>query len=78
MIGEEYYDKMYQQPNLDGWTRVKNYYPMGTKIEREFKKNGIGLTTVVVDFNLETKIYALKLEDENADTEKETIIQNKR
>ena len=69
---------MYPKPNSDVWIRVKNYYPMGTKIERELKNNGIGLTAVVVDFNLETKLYALKLEEENADTEKETIMQNKR
>ena len=44
---------------------------MGTKNEREFKKNWIVLTAVVVDFNLETKLYTLKWEKENTDTEKE-------
>ena len=44
---------------------------MGTKIKREFKKNRIVLTAVVVDFDLDTKLYALKWEEEKADTEKE-------
>ena len=44
---------------------------MGTNIEREFKKNGIVLTAVVVDFNMETQLYTLKWEEENTDTEKE-------
>ena len=44
---------------------------MGTKIKREFKKNGIVLTAVVVGFNLETKLYTLEWEEENEDTEKE-------
>ena len=50
---------------------MKNYYPIGTKIEREFKKNGRVLTAVVVAFNLETKLYTLEWEENNADTEKE-------
>ena len=50
---------------------MKNYYPIGTKMEKEFKKNGKVLTVVVINFNLETKLYALKWEEENADTEKE-------
>ena len=62
---------MCPKPDLDVWIRVKNCYPMGTKIEREFKKNGIVLTAVVVDFDLETQLYTLKWEEENADTEKE-------
>ena len=33
------YHKMCPKPNLDVWIQVKNYYPMGTKIEQEFKKN---------------------------------------
>ena len=41
------------------------------KDEREFKKNRIVLTAVVIDFNLETKLYALQWEEENKDTEKE-------
>ena len=49
---------------------MKNYYPIGTKIEQEFKKNGMFLSAVVVDFNLEMKLYKLKWEEENADTEK--------
>ena len=57
---------MCPKPALDVWIQVKN-----TKIEREFKKNGIVLTAVVLDFNLETKLYVLKWEEENADTEKE-------
>lgn len=56
---------MCPKPALDVWIRVKNYYPIGTKIEREFRKNGILLTTAVVNFNLETKLYTLQWEEEN-------------
>ena len=62
---------MCPKPALDVWIRVKNYYPIGTKIEREFKKNGIVLTAVVVGFDLDTTLYTLEWEEENADTEKE-------
>ena len=57
---------------------MKNYYPISTKIKREFKKNGIVFTAVVIDFNLEMKLYALKWEEENTDTENKIIIQDKR
>ena len=69
LIDPIYHDEMCPMPVLDVWIQVKNYYPIGTKIEREFKKNGRVLTTVVVDFDLETKLYALKWEEENTDTE---------
>ena len=71
LIDEKYHDEMCPKPALDVWIRVKNYYPIGTKIEREFKKNGVVLTVVVVDFNLKTKLYKLKWEEENVDTERE-------
>ena len=45
-------------------------YPIGTKIEREFKKNGIIRSAEVVAFNLDTKLYTLEWEEENTDTEK--------
>ena len=48
-----------------------NYYPIGTKIERKFEKNGIVLSAVFVDFNLDTKLYTLEWEEKNKDTEKE-------
>ena len=59
---------MCPKPALDVWIQVKNYYPIGTKIERVFRKNRIVLTTTVVDFNLETKLYTLYWEEENEDT----------
>ena len=71
LIDPIYHDEMCPKPALDVWIRVKNYYPIGTKIEREFRKNGRVLTAVVVAFDLETKLYALKWEEENTDTEKE-------
>ena len=71
LIDEKYHDEMCSKPALDVWIQVKNYHPIGTKIEREFKKNGIVLTAVFIDFNLETKLYALKWEEDNADTEKD-------
>ena len=33
----------------------KKYYPIGTKIEREFKNNGIVKSAEVVEFDLDTK-----------------------
>ena len=71
LIDEKYHNEMCPKPALDVWIRVKNYYPIGTKIEREFRKNGILFTAAVVDFNLETKLYTLQWEEENEDTEKE-------
>ena len=52
LIDDKYHDEMCLKSALDVWIQVKNYYPFGTKIEREFKKNGIVLTVVVIDFNL--------------------------
>ena len=72
LIDSQYHDEMCPKPKLDVWIRVKNYYPLQTKIEREFRKNGIVLSAVVVDFNLDTKLYTLEWEEENADTEKES------
>ena len=77
LMDERYHNKMCPKPALDVWIRVKNYYPIGTKIEREFKKNGVVLTTVVVDFILETKIYVLKWEEEKENTEKENKYRKK-
>ena len=57
---------------------MKNYYPIGTKIEREFRKNERVLTAVVGDFNLETKLYTLQWEEENEYTEKKPIIREER
>ena len=71
LIDPIYHDEMCPKPDLDVWIRVKNYYPIGTKIEREFRKNGKVLTAVVVAFDLETKLYTLEWEENNADTEKE-------
>ena len=61
---------MCPEPKLDVWIQVKNYYPMGTKIERELKKKSIVLTAVIVGFNLDTKLYTLDWEEENSDTKK--------
>ena len=49
-----------------------------TKIERKFKKNGRVLTAVVVGFDLDTKLYVLEWEKENADTTTKTIIRVER
>ena len=48
---------------------MENYYPLGTKIEREFNCGSIILTTVVTAFDLETKQYILEWEEKNEDTE---------
>ena len=57
LIDEKYHDETCPKPKLDVWIQEKKYYLMGTKIEREFKKNGIVLTVGVVDFNLESHIH---------------------
>ena len=78
LIDPKYHNKMFPKPKLDIWTLEKNYHSKGTKIEREFKKNGKVLSAIVgvVAFDLYTKLYILKWQKENTDTERKTIIQD--
>ena len=56
MIDEKYHIEICPMPPLEVWIKVTNYYPIGTKIEREFKKyTGYVYDAVVTTFNLETK-----------------------
>ena len=71
LIDEKYHDEMCPMPSIEVWIRVKNYYPIGTKIEKEFRNNGVVLFAVVADFDIDTKRYTLKWEEENNDTRKE-------
>ena len=70
LIDEKCHEEMCPKPALDVWIWVKNYYPIGTKIEREFKKNGIVRSAEVIDFDSDTTLYMLKWEEKNKDTEK--------
>ena len=46
---------MCPMPPLEVWIKVKNYYPIGTKIEREFNKDtGYIYDAIVTAFDLET------------------------
>ena len=46
--------------------KVRNYYPIGTKIEREFPKDvGLIYDATVTNIALETKRYKLKWDDED-------------
>ena len=65
---------MYPMPPLEVWIQVKNYYPLGTKTEREFNCDSIVWSTVVTAFYLEMKHYILKWEENNDDTENKIII----
>ena len=53
-------------PPLEVWIKVKNWYPIGTKIEREFPKDsGVFYDATVTDINIETKRYKLKWDDKD-------------
>ena len=58
-------------PPLEVWIQVKNHYPLGTKIEREFSKDGIFWNAIVTAFDLETKQYILEWEEKNKSIQKE-------
>ena len=63
---------MCPNPPLDVWIKVKNYYPLGTRIEREFLKNkGVIYDATITDIDLKSKQYKLKWDDKNEYTEKE-------
>ena len=49
----KYINEMWLKPLLDVWIQVKHYYPLGTKIEREFY-GGLVFSTIVDDLDLET------------------------
>ena len=58
LIDNEYHKKMCPMPPLDVWIKVKNWYPLGTRIKREFvKDSGIIYDATVTDIDLETKQY---------------------
>ena len=72
LIDKEYHEEMCQMPSLDLWIKVKNWYPLGTRTEREFvKDSGIMYDATVTDIDLETKRYKLKCDDEDEFLEKE-------
>ena len=61
LIDNEYHKEMCPMPPLEVWIKVKNWYPLGTRIEREFvKDSGIIYDATVTDIDLETKQYKLK------------------
>ena len=72
LIDDEYLKELCPMPPLDVLIKVNNYYPLGTRIEREFvKDSGIIYDATVTDIDLETKQYKLKWDDEDEFLEKE-------
>ena len=53
LIDENYNDEMCPMPPMEARIQVENYYPLGTKIEREFNKDCIVWNTFVTAFDLE-------------------------
>ena len=71
LIDNEYHKEMCPIPPLEVWIKVKNYYPIGTIIEREFKKDtGYIYDAIATAFDLERKQYTLEWEEINKHTEK--------
>ena len=73
LIDQEYHEEICPIPPLDVWIKVKNWYPLGTRIgiEREFvKDSGIIYNATVTDIDLQTKQYKLKWDDEDDFLEK--------
>ena len=72
LIDVKYHKEMCPMPPLEVWIKVKNWYPIGTKIEREFvKDSGIIYDATVTDIDIETKQYKLKWYDKDEFLEKE-------
>ena len=72
LIDVEYRKEMYPMPPLEMWIKVKNWYPLGTMIEREFPKDsGLIYDVTVPDINNETKRYILKWDDDDEFLKKE-------
>ena len=73
LIDNKYHKEMCLMPPLEVWIKVKNWYPIGTMIKREFVKNSgvIYDATVTDDIDIETKRYKLKWDDEDEFLEKE-------
>ena len=72
LIDVEYHKEMCPMPPLEVWIKVKNWYPIGTMIKREFVKvSGVIYDATVTDIDIETKRYKLKWDDEDEFLEKE-------
>ena len=51
---------------------------IGTKTEREFRKNSIVRSAEIVGFDLDTKLYTLEWEEQNEIHKRKTIIWDER
>ena len=73
LIDDKYHEEMCPMPPLEIWIKVKNWYPIGTKIEREFPKDsGVFYDATVIGINIfKTKRYKLKWDDDDEFLEKE-------
>ena len=72
LIDNKFHVEMCPNPLLDVWINVKKHYPLGTKIEREFKENkSVIYNKTVTAIDLESKQYKLEWDDKNEYTEKE-------
>ena len=66
LIDNKYHKEICPISPLEVWIKVKNYYPIGTKIEREFPQDsGLIYDAIVTDIDLEKKRYKLKWDDED-------------
>ena len=72
LIDVKYHEEMCPMPPLEVWIKVKNWYPIGTKIEREFvKDSGVIYDATVTDINIyKSKHYKLKWDDDDEFLEK--------
>ena len=73
LIDVQYHKEMCPIPPLEIWIKVKNWYPIETKIERQFPKDsGVFYDATVTDINIyKTKRYKLKWDDDDNFLEKE-------
>ena len=56
LIDNEYHKEMCPMPSLEVWIKVKNCYPIGTRIERKFlEDSGLIYDATITDIDLETK-----------------------
>ena len=57
LIDDKYHKEMCPMPPLEVWIKVKSYYPIGTRIEREFTKNsGLIYDATITDIDIGNKM----------------------
>ena len=75
LIDNKYHKEMCPMLPLELWIKVKNYYPIGTRIEREFTKDSsLIYDAIVTDIDLKTKRHKLNWDDKNQIQKSKTTI----